>query len=489
VPESDRPLDLLHAVRDVGVAPLRVDALRAQVAKAVGREIELEATRPAVAGRRAHRRGPRPTFGAFASALSVVIAIAIAATAITLLSRGRDRTQSSGPAAGQLTAKLAVLRRPQTEADMLPGGLHIKSPLSPEGDVIPRLTRLVRTLPDARLYLVVTMWSPDSVWSQRLGDQVAIVEVSGTHATESMPVPAADLTNANDVSAVSPTRQQAPSTPGLYYVGVVPDGVARVRWTFANGVANGQFQAGPSVDASVADNVAIIQARSDTTPPIFRAPPILRGAWYAPDGHRLPTSNRALLAAQAAQNAAQRQQAIRSVSKQIYHADPSLLAAFSVFAITTPTGVKTGAGDIISHPTRSSLPLDVVQLSPRAVRLFQLDFTQVREVITPSGVHLYIIPGRQGLCLSTEGGTGCGLLPQAETQGISLTGGSLGISRTYRLVPKTINSITIRTSTGRHAIPVPDGIYVSPSRRSRQSPLPRCPQRVAPCKPPGAKHP
>jgi hypothetical protein len=64
-------------------------------------------------------------------------------------------------------------------------------------------------------------------------------------------------------------------------------------------------------------------------------------------------------------------------------------------------------------------------------------------------------------------GTGCGLLPHVETQGISLTGGSLDISTTYRLVPKTIHSITIRTSTGRHTIPVPDGIYVSPNRRSR----------------------
>jgi hypothetical protein len=458
MPEPDRALDLLYAVREVGVGPLRVDALRAHVAEAVGREIELEANRSAVARGRAHRRGSRPTFGAFATALSVTIAIAVAVTAITLLSHGRGRTQPGGPALGQLSAKLAVLRRPQTETDMLPGGLHIKSPLSPQGKVIPRFTRLVRTLPDARFYLVVTAWSPDSIWSKRLGDQVAIIEVSGTHAIESMPISAADLTNPNDVSAVSPTRRQAPGTPGLYYVGVVPDGVARVRWTFANGVANGHFQAGTSVYASVANNVAILPAGPDTTPPV------LAGAWYSPDGHRLPTSNRALLAAQAAQDAAQRRQAIGSVGKHTYHADPSLLAAFSVFAITSPTGVKTVAGDIISHPPLSALPLNVVQLSPRARQLFQLDFTQVREVITHSGVRLYVIPGRRGLCLSTAGGTGCNLLPGVETQGTSLTGGSLGITRTYRLIPKTIKSITIRTSTGRHKIPVPDGIYVSPSR-------------------------
>jgi hypothetical protein len=483
MPESDRPLDLLYAVRDVGVAPLRVDALRAQVDTAVAREIELETNRPGVAGWRAHRRERRPTFGASATALSVVIAVAIAVTAITLLSHGRDRTQSGGPSAGQQIAKLAVLRRPQTEADTLPSGLHLKSPLSPHGMLIPRFTRLVRTLPDARFYLVVTASSPDSTWSARLGDQVAIVEVSGTHATESIPIPAADLTNATEVSSVSPSRRQAPGTPGLYYVAVVPDGVAHVRWTFANGVANGQFQPGTSVDASVADNAAIIRAQPDTSPPV------LRGAWYAPDGHRLPTSNRALLAAQAAQNAAQRRHAIRSLSKHINHADPSLLAAFAVFAITSPTGVKTAAGDIISRPTLSSLPLNVVQFGPRPLQLFQLDFTQVREVITPSGVHLYVIPGRRGLCLSTEGGTGCNLLPGVETQGISLTGGALGISRTYRLVPRTIHSITIRTSHGTRTIPLPDGVYVSPSRRSRQSPLLRCRLRVAPCNRRGPRQP
>jgi hypothetical protein len=483
MPEPDRPLDLLYAVRDVGVAPLRVDALRAQVHAAVGREIELEAKHPGGAGRRAHRRGPRPTFGALATALSVVIAIAVAATAITLLSHGRDQTQSGGPAAGQLMAKLAVLRRPQTKADILPGGLHIKSPLSPQGKIIPRFTRLVRILPDARMYLVVTAWSPDSIWSQRLGNQVAIVEVSGTHATESIPIPAADLTNPTEVSSVSPTRQQAPSTPGLYYVSVVPDGVARVRWTFTNGVANGRFQPGPSIDASVADNAAIIRARPATVPPV------LRGAWYAADGHGLPTSNRALLAAQAAQNAAQSRQAIRALGKHTYHADPSLLAAFSVFALTSPTGVKTAAGDIISHPPLSSLPLNVVQWPSRPLELFQLDFTQVREVITPAGRHLYVIPGTRGLCLTTDAGSGCGLLPRVETQGILLTGGSLGISRTYRLVPKTIRSITIRTRTGRHTIPVPDGIYVSPSRPYRQSPRAPCPHRAAPCKPRGPGQP
>jgi hypothetical protein len=47
-----------------------------------------------------------------------------------------------------------------------------------------------------------------------------------------------------------------------------------------------------------------------------------------------------------------------------------------------------------------------------------------------------------------------------------MTGGSLGISRTYRILPKTFHSITIRTSRGKGTIPVPDGIYVSPPQRT-----------------------
>jgi hypothetical protein len=476
MPESDHPLDLLYAVRDVGVAPLRVAALRAQVQTAVRREIEREANRPAVAGGRAPRRGRRPTFGALATALSVLIAIAIAATAITLLSHARGPTRSGGSTTGQLIAKLAVLRRPQTRADLLPGRLHIRSPLSPPGRVIPRLTRLVRTLPDARLYLVVTTWSPDSTWSPRLGDQVSIVTVRGRHAAGTVPIPAADLTNANEVSLISPTDQQSPTTPGLYHVGIVADGVARVRWTFANR----QFQPGAVVNTPASNNVAVSQGPLDT----FPVP--LRAAWYAADSHRIPTSNNALLASQAARDATQEAQLIRTVLEHPYDADPSLLTAFAVFAITSSTGVKTAAGDIISRPPLSAIPLDVLQgyARPDGKLQLQLDFNEVRQVITPSGVHMYVIPGTRGLCLVSGdssspfpdgilaggGAGGCNTLPDVESHGISFSSGSLGIARTYEIVPKTIHSIMIRNIHGtRTTIPVPDGIYVSSAERRRTS--------------------
>jgi hypothetical protein len=238
------------------------------------------------------------------------------------------------------------------------------------------------------------------------------------------------------------------------------------------------------LDVAVADNVAVMRARPDTPPPVLRA------AWYAPGGQRVATSDRALLAAQAARNAALKAQAIREVLQHTYRADPSLLAAFSVFDITSRAGVKTAAGNVISHPPLASLPLDILQGAEASIsaavahgggQMFQLDFSEVREVITPSGVRLYVIPGRQGLCLAAEssrspfpdgllaggGGESCNPLAHVESQGLFMTSGFLGVERTYEIVPKSIHHISVRTSRGtRTTIPVPDGIYVSPAQRT-----------------------
>lgn len=59
----------------------------------------------------------------------------------------------------------------------------------------------------------------------------------------------------------------------------------------------------------------------------------------------------------------QKVQAIRYDLQHAHPADRSLLAAFSVFAVTSPTGVKSAAGNIISRPPISSLPLDIVLTS------------------------------------------------------------------------------------------------------------------------------
>ena len=410
----------------------------------------------------------RSLAGVMAALLGVAVAIAVGA--IALVSHGQGTPAGDTAGTQQLIAKLAVLRRPQTAADILPSDLHIRSRLSPPGTVIPQLTRLVRVLPDARLYLVVTTWSPDSTWSRRLGDQVSIVEISGGHAAQTVPSPAADLTNANEVFDLTPAGLGSPSQRGDYNVGIVPDGVARVRWTFPNR----QNEPGAVLDVAVAENVAVTQARRDT------GPLVLRAAWYAPDGQRVATSNRALLAAQAGRDAAQKAQAIRYDLQHASQADPSLLGAFTVFDITSRAAVKTAAGDLISRPPLSSVPLDILHGGLWHQSLFQLDPTQLREVITPSGVRLYVIPGGRALCLaagSTQspfpdgllsggGGGSCDLLAEVKSRGIRFSGGSLGVTRTYEIVPKDNPQYHRPHQPGITTIPVPDGIYVSPSRRT-----------------------
>ncbi len=137
-----------------------------------------------------------------------------------------------------------------------------------------------------------------------------------------------------------------------------------------------------------------------------------------------------------------------------------------MFAVTSPTGVKTAAGDIISRPPISSLPLDIVQGGEWLHVPFQLDPSQVRQVITRSGVRLYVIPGRRGLCLFTDGGGGsCDLLPYVEAHGIFMTLGSPGVTRSYRILPQAVQSITVHTRRGPRKVPVPDGIYVGPKQR------------------------
>jgi hypothetical protein len=142
-------------------------------------ELETELIR---AGRERHRRRARfrwnwsrrlPRAGAVVTGVGVTVAIVVAALAVLLVGHGRPRAQSASagrvPAAAQeLVSMLAVLRRPQTEADRtLPASL-LHSQAAGGAVIVPGLTRLVATVPSAnelltgralqkiRVYLVVT---------------------------------------------------------------------------------------------------------------------------------------------------------------------------------------------------------------------------------------------------------------------------------------------------------------------------------------------
>ena len=403
-------------------------------------------------------------------ALSVGVTVAIAVGALVLVHRSGQGQASASQMRG-LIARLAVLRRPQRLSDKLPACCHPQSSL--DGAIIPRLTRLVGILPGARFYLVVTQPAtpPKPLWSSKLGDQVAIVEIARGFVAETLGIPAADLSDPSQVHLFGPVELSS-SSPHLhrprlhpYNVEVVPDGVARVRWDFRD------LNGGP-------DRLVSLRAKNNVVvaPASRRADPLLlqHVTWYRPDGTLAPTSFAALRQAQAAQDAPQRARELRYDLQHSYPAPPGLLAHFSIFKIDSRTGVKVAPGMTILHPRLSSLPWGILTDSYPGPNM---DPQQLREVITPSGI-LLVVPGQQGLCIALirpqpltgliQGGgsacTGAGLA-QAETQGVSATSGGLGQSATYGIVPDSQRTVTIRPG-GRHM-----GVQMGPTKKHTIRPI------------------
>src|ERR1700722_17819934 len=237
----------------------------------VWRRIDAEATtvKDASPGGRpaAFRHWPRPS--AVMVALSSLVAVGVAAMAITQLSPRRDGSPTGSPGASALIAKLAVLRRPQTTADNIPAHVHI---VPRSGTIIPSFTRLVFASPRLRMYMVVvTPAVHNQMWASNLGDQVAIVAVVGHKGAESVPIPAVDLSNADEVDYLSPRGYAHGGPIDLYSVSVVPDGVEYVKWYFVNGA----LKPVRTVDVAPRDNAAIFLGKTDL---------LWRAVWYDASG-------------------------------------------------------------------------------------------------------------------------------------------------------------------------------------------------------------
>lgn len=371
---------------------------------------------------------------------------------------------SSGASAA-LTARLAVLQRSQTPADVLPSGVEL--PAAGQGTIIPALTRLVATPAGASLYLAVLTPARGSppLWSLRLGDQVSLVSVTGERARLTEPVPAADLTDANDVTIVATGSPKPGSAGPAYYVGIVPDGVARVAWTFVNVHGKHRYV----LSAPAAGNVVVAPFHSGT-------PFLLRATWYAAEGTIVPTSDAALLHAIAARQNILRQRIIRQDGRIHYRPASALLAAFAVFSVTSRTGVKVG-GLTISHPGLSALPLAILQITAHAGNPRfspELDPMEIRQATTRSGNSAWIIPGAHSLCvaevdkphfpfLGTSAGMACSRdVASAVTDGAGLSSGYPGgVTWHYGVLPNTKPTLTIRTGPHSHkTLRPPDGVYI-----------------------------
>jgi hypothetical protein len=217
------------------------------------------------------------------------------------------------------------------------------------------------------------------------------------------------------------------------------------------------------------DNVAYV-------PFTRRTSVLLHAAWYRADGTAIPTSARALQQANAAQEAILSARLARADQRHPYRADPALLSDFSVFAVTSPTGVRTADGTVISHPPASALPYPILAGAAVPGQPPSLDLREIRQVTTPSGARLWVLPGRRGLCLATldpphlpdrpfaSANSSCSAsVTLAESAGVAFTDRQPGGRTTrYGIVPKSAAGITLRDRRGhRRTLRAGDGIYVS----------------------------
>ena len=399
--------------------------------------------------------------------MSRVIAICALLAAIGATAAGAvARPSATGAGASGLVARLAVLRRAQTPDDALPSGVRI---LDPQGTVLPAFTRHVGTLPDGRkLYLVVVRPSntPDRLWGPRFGDQVAVAWVTPQGVLVGRQLPAAALGDADEVSyAGEPVQAGSPNR--LAAVGIVPDGVASVRWTF--GRLDGRVTR--TVSESVADNVALTPVTPAT---LF----LLRGTWFNASGAVIPTSQAAVRRALAAENAAKMRAAVRAIRRHPVHASSRLLAAFAVFAVHSRHGIRMGDGDVVSAPRLEDVPLPILEIASAGPGAAHQDPQDVREVRTRSGYRVWILPTSRGICVAEidpaprnvpldEFGQGSGeacddQIKQAVAEGAGVSVGDPG-QRTvvYGVVPIGHGPVTEHLGHGRKRIVNPDdGVYV-----------------------------
>lgn len=467
---------LVHRLRSE-LAPLRARVDLAERVREQARERKRTGRRWSPMLERQHR----PTLGMVAVGLSSLVVVAVVVVGLALLHHSGAPGETSAPSPRGLIARLAVLRRPQTPADRLPA--DVKLPPR-DGKVVPGLTRLVATPPPppdsargrgVRLFLAVTkpLTGPDSLWSPKLGDQVSVVALTRYGTTQTLAIPAADLSNAQPIGVVGGRVlagrivNRAAALKDDYMVGIVPDGVAYVRWTFGK-----RGKPVVTLKLPVSHNIAYIAYGQ---PLRSRAGAFLHATWYAANGAMIPTSDRALRRALQTRQNEQRAQLIRVLSHEPSHrAPPALLADFAVFAITRRTGVRISSGLTISRPRLSSLPLAVLRLL-NPFHSIQPDLTQIRQIASPAGFTAWVIPGQDGICIV---GTGPSLgrtgalgghrsagacqpnLARAEQGGAGFGGGGL----IYQVLPKTKPTLRIRTgpNSGR-TIRVPYGIYLGPS--------------------------
>jgi hypothetical protein len=461
MPETDVLTEQLRALSDLGTDELSLSAVRVRV------EQELQ---PLLNERASSRRTRRPAWlsrGALVSVGCALVAIAVVAAALALGSHSTDRT-TIAPGPGRLIARLAVLRRPQTPDDRLPADLRVVRGLT--GTIQPRLTRLVAQRHGIRLYLVVTTpaQQPGGLrWPARLGDQVSLISIRGHLGQQSAPVPAADLDDATQLITL------LPRVGGIGPVQIVPDGVARVRWTYPGRPHRLDHL---PVMTTAANNLV-------TAPPPRATEP--KATWLRADGTVIPTSDALQNSIQASTDAYNVRTIAHALAQTRYHAPAALLKGFAVFAHRT----LTRGGITVSRPRLAATPLSILGFVADFNGKDAVDVAHLRVVTFPAGRRMWVLPEVDAMCvvrLAAPGGPPANevFLDQpavlvacshdsddALAHGVGLTGagtkGRGAANVAFGILPRRHPTVEVRTAAGQRTIRPPLGSYDIVTRRRR----------------------
>jgi hypothetical protein len=301
-----------------------------------------------------------------------------------------------------LVARMAVLRRPQSAADRLPASI-IAQEAGSGGRlrIIPSLTRLAATVhagpgPLATVQIFVVVGKSRGYRS----DVATALEVAGQPGHRYLLYSATVVDTKTAAATGGLTPSAVSYNAGVRRkewldVGVVPDGVSRVKWVYPRPgeppyrkkrghpgliVANpAAVRAGIAVYPTVENNVAVPKAGT--------LGGLMSATWYRPDGRVIASYNEI-----AAQRAAAEQALAASARQPIA---PALIEHFAIFRqhIPPPTTIK-------QLPERTAILI--------AGQGYGLNVNHARFVPYPGTPGLWAVPGARGVSMAKLIGSGGG---------------------------------------------------------------------------------
>jgi hypothetical protein len=392
-------------------------------------------------------------------AMAVGVATLVAVVAVTSLSHRAPATRavpSGVPVRARgLASRLAVLRRSQRPADVLPAwAVRETESLTLNTPLIGRLSRRVATVHlgqygRASVYLVVhrpprfplhlKRLGPPQL-SPRLGDQATIAFVGPFREEAAIN----DRAVAAGGETVAAHGGELTAGPGQFselwgaVASIVPDGVKRVKWVFVPvGIDSGLPPI--TVWPKVGDNVAIGHVRP-------RLQFYLRAAvWYGADGRELQWFGAMTSAPPSAQK-------FKQALEMSLHdpVAPALLRHFGVLG-------KPSHSPGLSRTAAASL------IEPNPV---DLNVARARSVFDRAmRTRLWVIPGTQGMAIRSEGavvGQGSGGVSVPLSGGLFIESARRSGHRTIiGLAPDGNRVVTALLPSGhRRTAPVKDNFYV-----------------------------